>query len=295
MKIISETNLSLKLKSRGKVRDIYELDKDKLVMVATDRISAFDVVLPNPIPYKGIVLTGLSVFWFENTKEIIGNHVITADFESFPKELQRYDELKGRTIIIKKAQPVPVECVVRGYLSGSAWSAYQKGETICGIELPPGLKESEKLPEPIFTPTTKAQTGHDQPITEKQLIDFIGKEMAEKLKEISLKIYKEASMKTENKGIIIADTKFEFGISEGKLILIDELLTPDSSRFWPMDDYQIGRSQKSFDKQYVRDFLTEIGWDREPPAPNLPDEIIKETSKKYIEAYQKITGKELVI
>lgn len=292
METISQTNLPLKLKSRGKVRDIYELDNDKLVMVTTDRISTFDVVLPSVIPYKGVVLTGLSVFWFENTKETIGNHLITANFEDFPEELKKYQELKGRTMVVKKVQPIPVECVVRGYLSGSAWSAYQKGEPICGIKLPSGLQESEKLPEPIFTPTTKATIGHDQALTEEQLINLMREETAERLKDISLKIYQEAAKRLEEKGIIIADTKFEFGIANGEIILIDELLTPDSSRFWPKDEYQPGRSQKSFDKQFVRDYLINISWNKNPPAPELPENIIKETSKKYIEAYKKITGEQ---
>lgn len=293
MEVVSQTNLSLKLKSRGKVRDIYELDDDKLVMVATDRISTFDVVLPSLIPYKGIVLTGLSVFWFEETKNIIDNHLISANFEDFPEELKGHQELKGRTMIVKKVEPVPAECVVRGYLSGSAWSAYQKSEPVCGIKLPLGLKESEKLPQPIFTPTTKAATGHDIALTEEELINLVGKEVAKELKEVSLKIYKESAKRLEEKGIIIADTKFEFGISEGELILIDELLTPDSSRFWPKEDFEPGRSQKSFDKQFVRDYLIRVGWDKNPPAPELPEEIIRETSKKYIEAYEKITGKNL--
>jgi len=289
MDLVSQTNLPLKLKSRGKVRDIYELDNDKLVMVATDRISTFDVVLPSLIPYKSQVLTGLSVFWFEKTKETIGNHLITANLEDFPEELKKYPELKGRTMIVKKAQPILVECVVRGYLSGSAWLVYQKGRSVWGIKLPSGLEESGKLPEPIFTPTTKAATGHDQALTERKLISLVGKGTAEKLKEASLTIYREAAERLENKGIIIADTKFEFGILDGNLILIDELLTPDSSRFWPKGEYQPGRPQKSFDKQFVRDYLINIGWDKNPPAPELPEYIIKETSRKYIEAYEKIT------
>lgn len=291
MEVISQTDLPLKLESRGKVRDIYELDVDKLVMVATDRISTFDVVLPSLIPYKGLVLTGLSVFWFKETKNIISNHLISANFEDFPEELKGHRELRGRTMIVKKVEVVPVECVVRGYLSGSAWSAYQKNEPVCGIKLSPGLRESEKLPQPIFTPTTKAATGHDLALTEEELINLIGKEAAERLKEVSLKIYTEAAKRLEEKGIIIADTKFEFGIFDDGLILIDELLTPDSSRFWPKDDFELGRPQKSFDKQFVRDYLTGIGWDKNPPAPELPENIIRETSKKYIEAYEKIIGK----
>ncbi len=291
MKVISQTDLPLKLKSRGKVRDIYELGDDKLAMVATDRISTFDVVLPSLIPYKGLVLTGLSVFWFGQTKEIIGNHLITANFEDFPNELKKHQELEGRTMIVKKVEVLPVECVVRGYLSGSAWLAYQKNESVCGIKLLLGLQESEKLPQPIFTPTTKAIAGHDQALTEEELINLVGKEIAEKLKEVSLKIYREAAKRLEKKGIIIADTKFEFGVSAGEIILIDELLTPDSSRFWPKDNYQPGRPQKSFDKQFVRDYLINIGWDKNPPAPELPEDVIKETSKKYIEAYERIVGR----
>jgi len=291
MEVVSQTSLPLNLKSRGKVRDIYELDEDKLVMVATDRISTFDVVLPSLIPYKGIVLTALSVFWFRETKKIIDNHFISANFEDFPEELKKYPELKGRTMIVKKVQPIPVESIVRGYLSGSAWSAYQKDEPVCGIELPPGLKESEKLSQPIFTPTTKAAAGHDLALTEEELIDLIGEDIVKRLKEVSLKIYEEAAKRLEEKGIIIADTKFEFGMFDDELILIDELLTPDSSRFWPKDDFQPGRPQKSFDKQFVRDYLIRVGWDKNPPVPELPEEIIRETSKKYIEAYEKITGK----
>ncbi len=291
MQAVSQTNLPLELKSRGKVRDIYELGDDRLVMVATDRISAFDVILPSIIPYKGLVLTGLSVFWFEETKNIIDNHLISANFEDFPEEMKEHQELKGRTMIVKKVKPVPAECVVRGYLSGSAWAAYQKGESVRGIKLPSGLKESEKLPQPIFTPTTKAATGHDLALTEGELINLVGQEVAKELKRVSLEIYEEAAKRLEDRGIIIADTKFEFGVSGEEIILIDELLTPDSSRFWPADNFQPGRPQKSFDKQFVRDYLISISWDKNPPAPELPEEIIRETSKKYIEAYEKITGK----
>jgi len=291
MPIILETNLPFKLKLRGKVRDIYELGEDKLLIVATDRISAFDVVLPSLIPHKGRVLTALSIFWFNKTKKIIENHLVTADFKHFPEELKKYSQLKERTMLVKKTQPLPVEWVVRGYLSGSAWSAYQKGKSISGIELPPRLKESEKLPEPIFTPTTKTITGHDQELAELDLFNLVGRKTALKLKKISLKIYKSASNFAEKRGIIIADSKFEFGLLKEKLILIDELLTPDSSRFWPKDEYKSGRPQKSFDKQFVRDYLIKINWDKTPPAPQLPQEIIEKTSQKYIEAYQRITGK----
>ena len=292
METVSQINLPLKLKSRGKVRDIFELD-DKLVMVATDRISVFDQVLPSLIPFKGIVLTQLSAFWFKKTERIIQNHVIISNFEDFPKELKKYDFLKGRAVIVKKAEPLPVECIVRGYLAGSAWSNYTENKPISGIRPPGGLRESEELAEPIFTPTTKATAGHDEEMSEEKLRDLLGKEMANKLKEVSLKIYKTATGEMKEKGIIVADTKFEFGLFDEKLILIDELLTPDSSRFWSKDDFEAGRSQKSFDKQFVRDYVTKIGWDKEPPAPELPKEIIEETSEKYLEAYERITGKKL--
>ncbi len=289
--LTGQTELPLKLRTRGKVRDIYELDEDKLLIIATDRISAFDVVLPCLIPHKGEILTQLSVFWFKKTKKIIDNHLITADFGKFPEELKEHPELKGRTMLVKKTKPLPVEWVVRGYLSGSAFSAYQAGKSISGVDLAPGLKESEKLSSPIFTPTTKAITGHDQEITELDLFNLVGRSVAQKLKKISLKLYQYASKLAEKRGIIIADTKFEFGLLDKKLILIDELLTPDSSRFWPKNEYVLGKPQKSFDKQFVRDYLMEIKWDKNPPAPELPPKIIEATSQKYIEAYQKLTGK----
>ncbi len=291
MAVVSQTNLPLKLKSRGKVRDIYELEDDKLLIVATDRISAFDVVLPCLIPRKGEILTGLSVFWFNKTKDIIENHLITANFNDFPLKLKNQQELKGRAMLVKKAKSFPVEWIARGYLSGSAWNSYKAGKPISGIKLPRGLRESEKLPEPIFTPTTKALTGHDRELTEKELAGLIGENLAQKLKEVSLKIYKWASGFAESRGIIVADTKFEFGLINGKPILIDELLTPDSSRLWPEDEYQPDKPQKSFDKQFVRDYLLKINWDKNPPAPQLPKEIIEKTSQKYIEAYQRITGR----
>jgi phosphoribosylaminoimidazole-succinocarboxamide synthase len=290
MQTIVETNLPFKLKNRGKVRDVYDLE-DKLLMIATDRISVFDVILPTTIPYKGIILTQLSNFWFNKTKNIIDNHIIVDDFNLMPSHVKKFSELKGRSVLIKKAEPLLVECVVRGYITGSAWNAYKNGEAICGIKLPEGLVESDKLPEPLFTPTTKAVTGHDEAITEEQMRKQFGDELTETLKNASLKIYNFAEKEARKKGIIIADTKFEFGILNGEVILIDELLTPDSSRFWPTDNYKPGGSQKSFDKQFVRDFMTSIGWNKNPPAPQVPEDVVKETTKKYIEAYEKITGK----
>ena len=292
--VILETDISgVKPFSVGKVRDIYNLD-DRLLIIATDRLSAFDIVLPTGIPYKGKVLNALSVFWFSLTKHIIDNHLITADVNEFPEKLQPYKEiLDGRSMIVKKAKRINLECVVRAYLSGSAWKAYREKGEICGIKLPSGLKESDKLPEPIFTPTSKADSGHDMELTYLEAEKLVSKNIFEEVKEKSLQILITAGKEAESKGIIIADTKFEFGIYDGKVILIDEVLTPDSSRFWPMDDYKPGRSQKSFDKQYVRDYLEEIKWDKNPPAPELPDKVVKKTTEKYLEAYKKITGREL--
>ena len=292
--VILETDISgVKPFSVGKVRDIYNLD-DRLLIIATDRLSAFDIVLPTGIPYKGKVLNALSVFWFSLTKHIIDNHLITADVNEFPEKLQPYKEiLDGRSMIVKKAKRINLECVVRAYLSGSAWKAYKEKGKICGIKLPSGLKESDKLPEPIFTPTSKADSGHDMELTYLEAEKLVSKNIFEEVKEKSLQILITAGKEAESKGIIIADTKFEFGIYDGKVILIDEVLTPDSSRFWPMDDYKPGRSQKSFDKQYVRDYLEEIKWDKNPPAPELPDEIVEKTTEKYIEAYKKLTSKDL--
>jgi phosphoribosylaminoimidazole-succinocarboxamide synthase len=288
---IVETNLPLKLFKRGKVRDIYDLD-GKLLMIATDRISAFDYVLPDPIPQKGVCLLQISKFWFDYFKNDIPNHVISADIGDFPDELKQYrDILQFRSMIVKKTKSLPVECVVRGYLSGSAWKKYKDGKDICGIRLPPGLKESEKLDEPIFTPTTKAESGHDVDITFEQLKEIVGKDVAEDLREKSIEIYNKAAEYSYRRDIIIADTKFEFGLYDGELIIIDELLTPDSSRFWPASQYEPGKSQPSFDKQYVRDYLETTGWDKNSDPPHLPEEIIRETRKKYIEAYEKITGK----
>jgi len=293
--VISTTEFkSLTLKGRGKVRDIYDLG-DRLLIVATDRISAFDVVMPNPIPDKGKVLTQLSQFWFDLTKDIIPNHVISTEVETFPKECQPYKEnLKGRAMLVVKTEPLPVECVVRGYLSGSGWEEYKERGEVCGIRLPKGLLESSKLEEPIFTPATKAEVGlHDENITLEKVEKVVGKDLAHQLKFVSLTIYKKARDFAEQRGIIIADTKMEFGSKDGKLLLIDELLTPDSSRFWPQSEYRPGGSQKSFDKQFLRDFLLSLKWDKSPPAPELPKEIIQKTREKYLEAYKRLVGKPL--
>ena len=292
-KVIIQTDFKdLKLFRRGKVRDVYDLD-DKLLIVSTDRISCFDVVLPNGIPYKGKVLTRLSCFWFNFLKDILPNHFITADVDKYPPELKKYkNELSGRSMLVKKSKALPVECIVRGYLSGSGWKEYQKNQSICGIKLPAGLKESSKLPEVIFTPSTKAQVGHDLNVSPDYVEKQLGQEISEQIKNLSIVVYKKAADYGWEKGIIIADTKFEFGINEGKVILIDEVLTPDSSRFWPRDEYGPGRAQFSFDKQFVRDYLESLTWDKTPPAPQLPEEIIRKTTQKYLEAFKKLTGKE---
>jgi len=280
----------LQLFKRGKVRDIYDLG-DRFLIVSTDRISCFDVVLPTCIPHKGRVLTKLSLFWFEFTKEIVSNHLITANVDEFPRELLKYkDILKDRSMLVKKARLIPVECVIRGYLSGSGWKEYRENQSICGIELPAGLKESDRLPQPIFTPATKEETGHDINVSQAFIEERIGRETVRKLKELSLVLYKRASEYAENRGIIIADTKFEFGLYQDDIVLIDEVLTPDSSRFWPKLDYEPGRPQPSFDKQFVRDYLETLDWDKTPPAPPLPEEIVTKTSEKYLQALKMITG-----
>ena len=284
--VLRETNLhSVRLLRRGKVRDIYDLG-DRLLLVTTDRLSAFDVVLPSGLPGKGKILTALSVFWFGFTRDIVGNHLLPEDL-SFLSAEER-EQVKGRAMLVKKAEPVPVECVVRGYLSGSAWREYQANGQVCGIRLPQGLRESEKLPEPIFTPTTKAQAGHDQPLTFEELQSLVGSELASRLRELSLRIYEKASLYAGERGIIIADTKFEFGFHGGELMLIDELLTPDSSRFWLRETYRPGRSQPSLDKQPVRDWLENSGWDKSPPAPELPPEVVEETARRYQEVCQRL-------
>ena len=287
---------SLTLKGRGKVRDIYDLG-DRLLIVATDRISAFDVVMPNPIPDKGRILTQLSGFWFNLTKGIVPNHIVSTEVEDYPKECQPYQEmLRDRSMLVVRTEVLPVECVVRGYLSGSGWEEYQKTGKVCGIRLPKGLRESSKLEEPIFTPATKAEMGlHDENITFEKVEKTVGKDLGRQMRSISLAIYKKARDFAEQRGILIADTKMEFGVKAGKLILIDELLTPDSSRFWPKDEYQPGGPQKSFDKQFLRDYLLSIRWDKNPPAPQLPEEIVTKTREKYLEAYEKLVGKPLAM
>jgi phosphoribosylaminoimidazole-succinocarboxamide synthase len=283
----------LKLYKRGKVRDVYDLD-DKLLIISTDRISCFDVVLSCGIPYKGKVLTGMSCFWFELIRDIVPTHFITADVSKFPSGLKKYSkELAGRSMLVRKTNPLAVECVVRGYLSGSGWKEYKEKQSICGIRLPAGLLESDKLPEIIFTPSTKADTGHDQNIDQEYVERSIGRETADKLKKISISIYKKASEYALGCGIIIADTKFEFGLYNNGVILIDEVLTPDSSRFWPKDQYTPGKSQASFDKQFVRDYLETLNWNKTPPSPKLPEEIIERTRAKYLEAYKRLTGRGL--
>lgn len=286
MDAITKTELSLPLFSRGKVRDTYELPDGKLLMVATDRLSAFDVVFSEGIPYKGIVLTELSLFWFEKLRGIVENHLVSSEVPSgLPDYLQR------RSMVIKRAKPIKLECVVRGYLAGSGLKEYNEKGTVCGIKLPAGLKNSSKLPEPIFTPSTKADIGHDMNVDEEEGKKIVGEETYERVRELSLRIYKTAADYAASRGIILADTKFEFGVHEGRIILIDEVLTPDSSRYWPTDLYEVGKNQPSFDKQYVRDWLEAQGWDKKPPAPHLPAEVVMKTTEKYIEAYEKITGK----
>jgi len=291
--LLSTDFKDLKLYKRGKVRDVYDLG-DKLLIISTDRISCFDVILPSGIPHKGWVLTGLSSFWFDFIKRIIPHHLITADINKYPKDAIKYKtQLQGRSMLVKKTKPLPVECVVRGYLSGSGWLEYKRTQSICGIKLPPGLIESDKLPEILFTPSTKEDVGHDMNVGQEYIEKIVGWDCADRLKKISIDIYKKASEYALSRGIIIADTKFEFGTCNNEIILIDEALTPDSSRFWPKDQYQPGRPQSSFDKQFVRDYLLSIDWDKNPPAPILPREIIEKTTQKYLEAYRRITGKEL--
>jgi phosphoribosylaminoimidazole-succinocarboxamide synthase len=290
---VYETNLKgIKLLNRGKVRDIYDLG-ETLLIVATDRISAFDVIMPNPIPGKGRILTEISRFWFEKTKSIIDNHVIATRVSDFPQILRSYEDiLETRSMIVRKAEPLPVECIVRGYISGSGWKSYKESGTICGIELPAGLTESARLPEPIFTPSTKEELGaHDINIGFEKASALIGRDTAEKVRTTSIALYMRGVEIAEQRGIIIADTKFEFGLCNGELILIDEVLTPDSSRFWPKQTYRPGGPQKSFDKQYLRDYLLSIDWNKTPPAPELPQEVIDNTLQKYTDALNRLTAK----
>jgi len=289
-----ETNFpDLKLVRRGKVRDLYDLG-DTLLMVATDRISAFDVVMPNPVPGKGRILTQMSRFWFQVMKNIIRNHLITGDVDQFPALCRPYlDTLRNRSMLVRKAKPLPVECIVRGYLSGSGWKSYVESGSICGIDLPKGMQESERLPESVFTPSTKEELGsHDVNISFGQAEKMVGKDVASRLKGVSLSIYAKAVSLAESCGIIIADTKFEFGLIDGDIVLIDEILTPDSSRFWPMDAYKPGQPQQSFDKQYVRDYLLSLAWDQSPPAPELPADVVANTKRKYEEALTRLTSTE---
>jgi phosphoribosylaminoimidazole-succinocarboxamide synthase len=291
---ITTTNLpGHKLVHRGKVRDIYEAGKH-LLFIATDRISAFDCVIPNGIPDKGRVLTQMSLFWFDYLKDVVPNHLLTAKVDEYPVELRQFrDQLEGRSMLVKKAEMFPVECVARGYVSGSGWKDYRRAGAICGIALPAGLLESSQLPEPIFTPATKAQTGHDENISFEEAAAVIGESTAQKLKELTLSIYSKASTYARGRGIILADTKFEFGLIDGEITLGDEVLTPDSSRYWPADSYAPGGPQKSFDKQFVRDYLETLDWNKQPPAPPLPEEVISKTAAKYREAYETLTGASL--
>ncbi len=289
---VYETSLpGLTLLKRGKVRDVYDLD-DKLLIVATDRLSAFDVVMSEPVPDKGKILTRISLFWFEQIKDLIGNHLITSDVDAFPDTCRPYaDKLAGRSMLVKKARPLTIECVVRGYLSGSGWKEYQKNQSVCGIKLPAGLRESDRLPEPIFTPSTKADAGeHDINISFDEAANLVGREVAETVRKLSLAVYQKGVSIAERKGIIIADTKFEFGYVKDTLLLIDEILTPDSSRFWPMASYQPGGPQASFDKQFVRDYLLSLDWDKTPPPPPLPEDVINITQSKYQEALRLLTS-----
>ena len=285
----------LKLVRRGKVRDVYSVDDNSLLIVATDRISAFDCILPTPIERKGEVLTALSEFWFEKLGHVVANHLIASRLEDMPEPVRRHAEtLARRSMLVRRAEVFPVECVVRGYLVGSGWKDYKRTGEVCGHKLPEGLQESAKLPEAIFTPSTKAEQGHDENITEDQVRDLIGAEKTALLRDTSLRLYTEAHNYARERDIIIADTKFEFGLDQnGELMLVDEVLTPDSSRFWPADSYEPGRSQPSFDKQFVRDFLETLDWDKKPPAPAIPDEVAKATTARYLEAYRLLTGKEL--
>jgi phosphoribosylaminoimidazole-succinocarboxamide synthase len=286
----------LDLHASGKVRDVYRLDDERLLFVATDRISAFDYVLATGIPHKGKVLNQLSLFWFEFLKDIVPNHLLTANVDQYPAAVRQYaDQLRGRSMVVARAEMFPVECVVRGYISGSAWKEYKATGSVCGINLPKGLRESDQLPEPIFTPAIKATSGHDENISYEEMTKIVSPEDSRELRDLTLNIYTKASEYARQRGIIIADTKFEFGRTAHGITLADEVLTPDSSRFWPADKYQPGQAQESYDKQYVRDYLEEIRWNKQPPAPALPPEVARRTSEKYVEAYHQMTGRELEV
>lgn len=293
MQPVIETNIkNYPLLSRGKVRDIYEISQDSLLLVTTDRVSAYDVIMPEPVPMKGWILNQITLFWMRRFTDLIPNHVISADVADYPEELQAHaDDLAGRSVLAKRAKPLPIECIVRGYITGSGWKDYQATGTLCGHALPEGMQESAMFPEPLFTPSTKADLGdHDENISVAKATDLIGKELMEQVQSVSLEIYSRARDYARERGIIIADTKFEFGLTDDGLILIDEVLTPDSSRFWPMDGYRPGQGQPSFDKQYLRDWLTEIGFNKQPPAPHIPDNVLQRTFEKYAEAYERLTG-----
>jgi len=294
--LIKDTNfIDLPVFIKGKVRDVYKVGEDKLLMIATDRISAFDVVFDDLIPDKGRVLNGISEFWFDFCKDIIGNHLITTDVNEYPMGLTKFrEELHGRSMLVKKVEMIEVECIVRGYLEGSGLKDYKATGKISGIKLPEGLKQADKLPEPIFTPSTKAKEGHDMNVSFEYIKDQIGEKLASAIKEKSISLYKKAEEYALSKGIILADTKFEFGILDGQLVIADEMFTPDSSRFWELSDYEPGRPQKSFDKQYLREYLESLDWDKTPPAPRLPKEVIEKTRAKYIEAYERLTGKKFI-
>ena len=298
MRITTKTEISTyPLLSRGKVRDIYDIDEKTLLIVTTDRMSAFDVIMDRPIPYKGVILNQITLFWMDKFKDIIPNHLVESDVDRFPAALAPWkDELEGRAVLVRKAKPLPVECIVRGYIAGSGWKDYQKTGTICGYQLPAGIRESDKLEPPLFTPSTKAELGqHDQNISPAEAARLLGEDVARKVQETTLAIYEAGRTYAASRGIIVADTKFEFGFVDGELRLIDEVLTPDSSRFWPADQYEPGHSQPSFDKQYLRDWLSAQPWDMQPPAPALPDEVVDATARRYREAYHILTGKEFTI
>ncbi len=291
--LVSSDCPGLKLLSRGKVRDIYDLG-DALLLVASDRISAFDVVLPTPIPDKGRVLTQISLFWFEYLADVCPHHLITAEVGQFPPAARACaGQLRGRSMLVRRLDMVPIECVVRGYLAGSGWLEYRKQGTVCGIPLPPGLREADPLPQPLFTPSTKAATGHDENISPARAAQLVGADVARELERLSLQLYSRAAAHAQKCGLILADTKFEFGYAGGRLVLGDEVLTPDSSRFWPISEYRSGQSPPSFDKQYVRDYLLTLDWNKQPPAPNLPGEVVERTSAKYREAYRRLAGRDL--